>query len=318
VMAWHPRFVEAFTAVSGGGTRLADLHVTIAAALTAHALNIGYPPVMSSGIAALTRDRLSHVDQNYLRAETYAAANAPLIEAQTQIELAQAWGGGLVAAIDGMRFVVPIPTIHARPNPKYFGRRRGAQWLNMVNDQALGLGGKVVAGTPRDSLHTIDVIYSQDGGPRPEVIVTDTASYTDVVFGLLHLLGFSYRPQLADLPDQKLWRIDPGADYGPLNTAARGKMDLGAIRRHWPDILRVVASIHTGTVTAHDALRVLSRDGHPTPLGSAVAAYGRIFKSIACAVLHRRRALPARHQGDAEPAGDPTRSRAQGLSRPKR
>ncbi len=138
----------------------------------------------------------------------------------------------------------------------------------------------MVAGTPRDSLHTIDVIYSQDGGPRPEVIVTDTASYTDVVFGLLHLLGFSYRPQLADLPDQKLWRIDPAADYGPLNTAARGKVDLSAVRRHWPDILRVVASIHTGTVTAHDALRVLSRDGHPTPLGSAVAAYGRIFKSL--------------------------------------
>jgi hypothetical protein len=36
---------------------------------------------MSQGIAALARDRLSHVDQNYLRAETYAAANAPLIEA---------------------------------------------------------------------------------------------------------------------------------------------------------------------------------------------------------------------------------------------
>jgi TnpA family transposase len=280
VMAWQPRFVEAFTAVSGGGTRLDDVHVTLAAVLTAHALNIGYAPVVAPSLPALTRDRLSHVDQNYLRAETIAAANVPLIEAQTQIDLAQSWGGGLVSAIDGMRFVVPIPTIHARPNSKYFGRRRGAQWLNMVNDQAVGLGGVVVAGTPRDSLHTIDVIYSQDGGQRPEVIVTDTASYTDVVFGLLHLLGFSYRPQLADLPDQKLWRVDPAADYGPLDAAARGKVDLGAIRRHWPDILRVVASVHTGTVTAHDALRVLSRDGHPTPLGAAVAAYGRIFKSL--------------------------------------
>lgn len=31
VMAWQPGFVEAFAAVSGGRTRLADLHVTIAA-----------------------------------------------------------------------------------------------------------------------------------------------------------------------------------------------------------------------------------------------------------------------------------------------
>jgi len=35
VMAWHPDFAQAFTSVSGGQTRLADLHVTIAAALTA-------------------------------------------------------------------------------------------------------------------------------------------------------------------------------------------------------------------------------------------------------------------------------------------
>ena len=103
---------------------------------------------------------------------------------------------------------------------------------------------------------------------------------TDIVFGLLSLLEFSYRPQLADLPDQKLWRIDAKADYGPLNTAARGRVDLEAIRRHWPDILRITASIHTCTVRAHDVLRAISRDGHPTPLGNAIAAYGRVFKSL--------------------------------------
>jgi hypothetical protein len=81
VMTWQPEFPAAFTAVSGGEARLADLHVTIAAALTAHALNVGYTPVVS-GAPALTRARISHVDQNYLRAETYAAGNAPLIAAQ--------------------------------------------------------------------------------------------------------------------------------------------------------------------------------------------------------------------------------------------
>ena len=77
VMSWQPGFVQAFTAASGGETRLADLHVSIAAALTAHALNVGYTPVISPGVAALTRARISHVDQNYLRAENYAAANGP-------------------------------------------------------------------------------------------------------------------------------------------------------------------------------------------------------------------------------------------------
>ena len=280
VMGWDPGFAGAFTSVSGSRSRLADLDITIAACLTAHALNIGYGPVVKKGVPALERDRVGHVGLNYLRPETYSRANAPLIDRQGSIPLAQAWGGGLVASVDGMRFVVPVPTIYARPNRKFFGPKRGITWLNMINDQAAGLGAKVVSGTPRDSLHMIDVLYARDGGQRPDIVVTDSGSYSDLVFGLVHLLGMSYRPQLADLPDQQLWRINPDAGYGPLDTAARGKIDLGKVRRHWPDILRVAASIHTGTVRAYDVIRMLQRDGYPTPLGEAIASYGRIFKSL--------------------------------------
>jgi TnpA family transposase len=109
------------------------------------------------------------VDQNYLRAENFAVANTPLMEAQPGIALARAWGGGLVAAVDGIRFVVPVRSIDARPNPKYFGRRRGATWLNLVNDQGIGPAGKVVSGTPRDSLHVIDLIYRQAGPVLPKL-----------------------------------------------------------------------------------------------------------------------------------------------------
>jgi len=280
VMTWEPQFLEAFTAVSGGQSRLADLHVSVAAGLTAQALNIGYRPIVSPGVKALTRGRISHVDQTYLRAENFAAANAPLIDAQASIGLAQAWGGGLIAAVDGIRFVVPVRSVDARPNPKYFGRRRGSTWLNLINDQAVGLAGMVVSGTPRDSLHIVDLIYRQDGGRRPEVIISDTGSYSDMVFGLLRLLGFDYRPQLADLPDTKLWRIDATADYGAVAVAARGKIDLGRIRRNWPDLLRLAASVHTGAVSAHDVIRMLSHGGNPTQLGEALSHYGRIFKTL--------------------------------------
>ena len=153
-------------------------------------------------------------------------------------------------------------------------------WLNMVNDQGSGLAAKVVSGTPGESLHMIDVIFSQDGGQRPDIIVADTGTYSELVFGLAQLLGIEYRPELADMPDQRSWRIDPAADYGPLNTAARGRIDLDRVRLHWEDILRVDASIYTGTVRAYDVVRMLQRDGNPTPLGEAIASYGRIFKSL--------------------------------------
>ncbi|WP_433357363.1 Tn3 family transposase [Microtetraspora malaysiensis] len=151
--------------------------------------------------------------------------------------------------------------------------------FHMINDRGVGLGAKVVTGTVRDSLHMIDVAFRRDGGPRPEVLVTDTGSYSDVVFGLVHLLGMQYRPALADIPDQKGWRIQD-ADYGNLSRFARGKIDLEKIKRHWGDILRVVVSIYTGEIRAYDLLRMIQRDGNPTPLGEAIAHYGRIFKTL--------------------------------------
>jgi len=280
VMSWEPRLAQAFTAASGGRSRLDDLEVSIAACLAAHSMNVGYRPIAKKGVPPLERSRLSHVFQNYFRPETIAAANAPLVARQAGLSLAQSWGGGLVAAVDGMRFVVPVPAVFARPNRKFFGSKRGMTWLNAINDQGVGRGAKVVSGTVRDSLHMIDVIFGLDGGELPQIVVSDTGSYSDLVFGLLELLGISYRPALADLPDQKGWRISPDADYGPLNTFARGKIDLDKVRRNWDDIMRVVASIYTGTVRAYDVVTMLQRDGHPTALGEAIAAYGRIFKSL--------------------------------------
>jgi TnpA family transposase len=254
--------------------------------------------VTSPGVPALIRDRLHHVDQNYVRVDTLAAANTALVEAQAEIRLAQVWGGGLLASIDGIRFVVPVRSIHARPNPKFFGRKRGITWLNMLNDQSAGLAAKVLSGTPRDSLNVIDVVQLQRGGKVPEAIITDTGSYSDIVFGLLHLIGIKYRPQLANLPDQRLWRFDGNADYGPLNQAARGHIDPARVAAYWEDMCRVAVSIHSCEVSAHDVTRMISRDGNPTPLGQAIAHYGRIFKTLH--ILRLADDEPYRREGKAQ------------------
>lgn len=118
--------------------------------------------MVKPSVPALTRDRLSHVDQSYVRSETIAASNARLLAAQAGIGLASLWGGGLVASVDGLRFVVPVATINAGPNPRYFGVRCGVTWLNAVNDRYSGLGAVVVPGTVRDSLYLLDTLLSVD------------------------------------------------------------------------------------------------------------------------------------------------------------
>jgi Tn3 transposase DDE domain len=308
VMSWEPGIPAAFTAVSGGRARLEDLDTSIAACLAAHAMNVGYRPIAKKGVPALESSRLSHVFQNYFRPETIGPANTPMVARQAGIALAQAWGGGMVAAVDGMRFVVPVPALFARPNRKFFGPKRGMTWLNAISDQGMGRGARVVSGTVRDSLHMVDVIFGLDGGELPEIVVSDTHSYSDLIFGILQLLGISYRPALADLPDQKGWRINAQADYGPLNTFARGKIDLARVRRHWGDILRVIASIYTGKVRAYEVVTMLQRDGLPHGTGRGPGRLRPDLQVAAHPGLHRRRrGLPPRHQAHPQPAGRPPR-----------
>ncbi len=100
VHAWTG-FLDAYTHLADAAARAKDLPVSVAALLVAEACNVGADACSEARGPALGRDRLAHVDQYYVRADTHAAANAVLIGAQAQIPIAQAWGGGLLASVNG-------------------------------------------------------------------------------------------------------------------------------------------------------------------------------------------------------------------------
>lgn len=214
-------FADAFTHMSEGGSRVADLTLSICAVLVAEACNIGLEPLVQPTIPALTRDRLAWVQQNYLRTETLTRANARLLAAQAKIPIAQAWGGGEVASADGLRFVVPVRTINAGGSPKHFPRERGLTWYNGISDQNMGFNALVIPGALRDAPYLLNLLLEQQTHLQPVEVMTDTAGYSDTVFGLFWLLGYQFSPRLADLKDMRFWRLDPKANYGVLNDVGR-------------------------------------------------------------------------------------------------
>jgi len=132
-----------------------------------------------------------------------------------------------------VRFTVPVKSLYSGHSPKYFGlRHKGATWLNVINDQVMGLGGVVVPGTLRDSLFILDAIHARDGGPKPETVITDTASYSDIVFGLFAICGYQFSPRIADITDARLWRVNAAAGYGPLQPVSGHVIRLDRVRAH--------------------------------------------------------------------------------------
>lgn len=245
---------EVFTHLAERTARVADLTTSVCAVLTAEACNTGPEPFIRYENPAPRRDRLAWVKQHYVRDDTLTAA--------------------------GMRFVVPIRTVHARPNPKYFGQLKGVTWYNLLSDQFTGLNAITTPGTLRDSLVLLAVVLEQQTELKPTQIMTDTGAYSDVVFGLFRLLGYRFSPRLADIGGTRFWRIDPKADYGELNEISRHRLSLRRITPHWDDMLRLAGSLQLGRVPATGIMRTLQVGDSPTWLAQAIAEFGRIEKTL--------------------------------------
>ena len=134
--------------------------------------------------------------------------------------------------------------------------------------------------------------------------MTDTAGYSDIIFGLFGLLGYQFSPRLADIGGTRFWRLDPAANYGVLNGLSLHRIRRDIILRYWDDMLSVAGSLKLGMVNATRLIQTLQRGGKPTMLGRAIGAFGRIYKTrYLLAYLdddsYRRRILTQLNRGES-------------------
>ena len=106
-------------------------------------------------------------------------------------------GGGEVAAADALRFVVPVRTLNAGPDRKYFNAELSVTYYNFTSDQFTGFHAIVIPGTFSDSMYILDGLLEHQTRLRPVEIMADTAGVSEVVFGLFWLLGYQFSPRLA-------------------------------------------------------------------------------------------------------------------------
>ena len=109
---------------------------------------------------------------------------------------------------------------------------------------------------------------------------TDTAGFTDHVFGLMHLLGFRFAPRIRDLKDKKLYVPGDIKPYPTLANLIGGGINIKHIRKEWNEVLRLAASIKQGTVTASLMLRKLGSYPRQNGLAMALRELGKIERTL--------------------------------------
>lgn len=275
-------FDRYFIHASSGNTPKEDEIPSIMAALMAIGTNIGL-----SKMADCTKEfdyhKLANISQWRLHDDAMKKAQACLVNYQHRLSLPSYWGDGTTSSSDGMRVQIGVSSLISEHNPHY------------------GSGKNTNA---REAVHVIDGLLEHETDLCINEHYTDTAGYTDQVFGLSHLLGFVFAPRIRDISDSKLYLL-PGMELKKnINNLTSARINTNIIEQNYEDILRLAYSIKDGLVSSSLILSKLGSYSRQNSLAKALQEMGRIEKTIfilryATDNVLRRRILVGLNKGEA-------------------
>ncbi|MCM3598006.1 Tn3 family transposase [Robertmurraya korlensis] len=271
-------FHEQFTHASNNRKPDKEETIIIMAALLGMGMNIGLSK-MAEATPGLTYKQLANVAQWRMYEDAMNKAQAVLVNFHHKLQLPFYWGDGTTSSSDGMRMQLGVSSLHADANPHY-GTGKGATIYRFTSDQFSSYYTKIIHTNSRDAIHVLDGLLHHETDLNIEEHYTDTAGYTDQIFGLTHLLGFKFAPRIRDLSDSKLFTIDKASEYPKLEAILRGQINTKVIKENYEDVLRLAHSIREGTVSASLIMGKLGSYSRQNSLATALREIGRIEKTI--------------------------------------
>ncbi|MBB2482445.1 Tn3 family transposase [Heyndrickxia sp. FSL W8-0423] len=274
ITGFHEQFIHA------SNNRKPDKEETIIimAALLGMGMNIGLSK-MAEATPGLTYKQLANVSQWRMYEDAMNKAQAVLVNFHHKLQLSSYWGDGTTSSSDGMRMQIGVSSLHADANPHY-GTGKGATIYRFTSDQFSSYYTKIIHTNSRDAIHVLDGLLHHETDLNIVEHYTDTAGYTDQIFGLTHLLGFKFAPRIRDLSDSKLFTIDKASEYPKLEVILRGQINTKVIKENYEDVLRLAHSIREGTVSASLIMGKLGSYSRQNSLATALREMGRIEKTI--------------------------------------
>ena len=219
-------FTRHFTHLrSGDLARDRSLLLTV---ILADAINLGLAK-MAEACPGTTFYKLDTLRAWHVREATYSKALAEIVNYQHKLPFSRHWGAGTTSSSDGQYFRVSGRGEHTGQVNARYGSGPGVTFYTHISDRYAPFHTKVINATVRDATHVLDGLLYHESDLRIEEHYTDTAGFTDHVFGLCHLLGFRFAPRIRDLADRRLYVPDKARLYPSLLPFIGGTINLKQI-----------------------------------------------------------------------------------------
>lgn len=271
-------FDKYFIHASTGSVSKNDEIAVLMATLMAMGINVGLMK-MADSTPGITYRQMANVAQWRMYDDAMKRVQATLVNYQHKQFLSSYWGDGSTSSSDGMRVQVGVSSLNAEHNPHY-GSEKGTTMYRFVSDQFSSFYTKVINTNARDAVHVIDGLLYHETDLCIDEHYTDTAGYTDQVFGLSHLLGFRFAPRIRDISELKLYSFEKSSDYTKIEIIIKGKINTKIIQENYEDILRLAHSIREGKVSGSLIMSKIGSYARQNSLATALREMGRIEKTI--------------------------------------
>ncbi|MFK8050291.1 MAG: Tn3 family transposase [Halioglobus sp.] len=223
---------------------------------------------------------LMRISRWHIESDAMNRALATVVEAQSQLPMAQFWGSGSTASSDGQFF----PTTRQGEamnliNAKY-GHEPGLKAYSHLSDQFAPFAIQTIPSTVNEAPYILDGLLMNETGRNIQEQYADTGGFTDQVFAVTALLGYQFIPRIRDLPSKRLYVFDPASTPEELRGLIGGKVRDKVISSNWPDILRSVATMIAGVMPPSQLLRKFASYPRQHDLAVALREVGRVERTL--------------------------------------
>ncbi len=272
-------FTSHFMPAAQADRRDPDEICTILATVLAHGCNVGLHTM-----AQLTSDvsyrQLKRVSDWLLTEETQRSALATLVHAISRLDATAAWGDGKTSASDGQRFSLRRKVLQQTYSTRFSDF--ALEFYSFIADNYAPFYSTPIECTNRDSGFVLDGLLYNETDLELEEHYTDTHGYTEINFAAFAMLGRRFCPRIRGVQHQRIYRINPHRDYGPLAAmVCRADRTISSqnIAEHWDRMGQFYASLERGHATASVALRRLVSYSGKNRFYRANRDLGRVFKT---------------------------------------
>jgi TnpA family transposase len=240
--------------------------------------------------------KISHIAKNtseselenavnwYLSNENLLAANSHLLEFIGNMELPNLYRRNpekLHTSSDGQKYGVSVPSLNANYSFKYFGQEKGVSVYSFIDERHLLFYSTVISSSEREAAYVIDGLLHNET-IKSDIHSTDSHGFTEVVFAVTHLLGFTFAPRLKTLCKHQLYSFEKKKVYSNKDCAILpdAYINTEIIAENWDSILKFVATIKLKRTSASQLFKRLNSYSNQHPLYQALKEFGKIIKTL--------------------------------------